>query len=103
MPFDSDDVLLAQRLKALAHPARLTIVRALMAAHRCSCGDIVRNLPLAQSTVSQHLKVLREAGLIRGEIEGPRSCYWVDAGALGEVATIVEGLAAPARDMAGAA
>jgi ArsR family transcriptional regulator len=103
MPFDSDDVLLAQRLKALAHPARLTIVRALMAAQRCSCGDIVRNLPLAQSTVSQHLKVLREAGLICGEIEGPRSCYWVDAGALGAVATTVEGLAAPARDMAGAA
>jgi DNA-binding transcriptional ArsR family regulator len=64
MPFDSDDVLLAQRLKALAHPARLTIVRALMGARRCSCGDIVRNLPLAQSTVSQHLKVLREAGLV---------------------------------------
>lgn len=103
MPFGPDDVLLAQRLKALAHPARLTIVRALMGARRCSCGDIVRNLPLAQSTVSQHLKVLREAGIIRGEIEGPRSCYWVDSGALGEVAATVEGLAAPARDLAGAA
>ena len=103
MPFGSDDILLARRLKALAHPARLTIVRALMEARRCSCGDIVRSLPLAQSTVSQHLKVLREAGLIRGEIEGPRSCYWVDAGALGEVAATVEGLAAPARELAGAA
>lgn len=103
MAFDSDDILLARRLKALAHPARLTIVRALMEADRCSCGDIVRSLPLAQSTVSQHLKVLREAGLIRGEIEGPRSCYWVDAGALTTIAATVEGLAAPAREMAGAA
>lgn len=103
MPFDSDDILRARRLKALGHPARLAIVRGLMQANRCSCGDIVRNLPLAQSTVSQHLKVLREAGLIRGEIEGPRSCYWVDAGALREIAATVEGLAAPARELAGAA
>jgi len=102
MTFDSDDVLLARRLKALAHPARLTIVRALLEADRCSCGDIVRSLPLAQSTVSQHLKVLREAGLIRGEIEGPRSCYWVDAGALTRIAARVEGLAAPAGQMSGA-
>ncbi len=103
MAFDSNDILLARRMKALAHPARLTIVRALMAADRCSCGDIVRSLPLEQSTVSQHLKVLREAGLIRGEIEGPRSCYWVDAGALTRIAATVEGLAVPAHEMAGAA
>lgn len=103
MTFDPGDVLLARRLKALAHPARLTIVRALMQAQRCSCGDIVRNLPLAQSTVSQHLKVLREAGIIRGEIEGPRSCYWVDAGALAEVAAIVDRLAQPGRELKGAA
>jgi ArsR family transcriptional regulator len=103
MTFASTDVHLARRLKALAHPARLTIVRALMTADRCTCGDIVRNLPLAQSTVSQHLKVLREAGLIRGEIEGPRSCYWLDAEALAEVAATVDGLAAPVRQTAGAA
>jgi ArsR family transcriptional regulator len=103
MPFDSGDILLARRLKALAHPARLAIVRALMQANRCSCGDIVRNLPLAQSTVSQHLKVLCEAGLIRGEIEGPRSCYWVDAAPLAEVAAAVDGLAAPVRELKGAA
>lgn len=103
MAFHPDDVLLAQRIKALAHPARLAIVRALMRTNRCSCGDIVRNLPLAQSTVSQHLKVLREAGLIRGEIEGPRCCYQVDAGALAEVAATMDGLAAPARALRGAA
>lgn len=74
----SDDDLLALRLRALAHPARLAIVRALAAADRCQCGEIVRALPLAQSTVSQHLKVLKEAGLIAGTIEGPRSCYCLD-------------------------
>jgi ArsR family transcriptional regulator len=78
MQFDPSDILLANRIKALAHPARLAILRALMRPERsgvCYCGDIVRDLPLAQSTVSQHLKVLREAGLIQGEIDGPRSCY----------------------------
>ncbi|MDF2999787.1 MAG: transporter related protein, partial [Xanthobacteraceae bacterium] len=66
------------RLRALAHPARLAILRALAAADRCQCGQIVRGLTLAQSTVSQHLKVLKEAGLITGTIEGPRSCYCLD-------------------------
>ena len=78
MSFDTDDILLARRLKALAHPARLTIVRALTQAHRCSCGDIVRNLPLAQSTVSEHLRILREAGFVRGETGGRRPCYCLD-------------------------
>jgi ArsR family transcriptional regulator, arsenate/arsenite/antimonite-responsive transcriptional repressor len=103
MTFHQDDILLAARIKALAHPARLAIVRALMRSSRCCCGDIVRSLPLAQSTVSQHLKVLREAGIIRGEIEGPRSCYWVDAAALEAIAGAMAGLAAPAGNMAGAA
>lgn len=74
---DSDDML-ALRLRALAHPARLAIVRALAQTERCQCGQIVRGLTLAQSTVSQHLKVLKEAGLITGTIEGPRSCYCLD-------------------------
>lgn len=74
----ADDELLALRLRALAHPARLAILRALAAADRCQCGQIVRGLTLAQSTVSQHLKVLKEAGLITGTIEGPRSCYCLD-------------------------
>ena len=88
MAFDDEDRLLARRIKALAHPARLRIVRALMhvGGTGCCCGDIVSSLPLAQSTVSQHLKVLREAGLIRGEITGPRSCYCLDREALASVA-----------------
>lgn len=72
------DERLALRLRALAHPARLAIVRALAEVDRCQCGEIVRGLPLAQSTVSQHLKVLKDAGLITGTIEGPRSCYCLD-------------------------
>lgn len=89
--FDQDDVILAARIKALGHPARLAIVRALLRAGsaRCCCGDIVRGLPLAQSTVSQHLKVLRDAGIIRGQIDGPRSCYWVDRSALAAIAEAV--------------
>lgn len=90
MAFDTDDIVLAARIKALGHPARLAIVRALIDAEggRC-CGDIVRGLPLAQSTVSQHLKVLRDAGIVRGEIDGPRSCYCLDRTA---VAAIVEAM-----------
>lgn len=61
--------------KALGHPARIRIVEHLKAIDRCICGEIVQILPLAQSTVSQHLKVLKAAGLIKGEVEGPRTCY----------------------------
>jgi ArsR family transcriptional regulator len=87
MAFDEDDIILAQRIKALGHPARLAIVRALVGAPdgACRCRDIVRNLPLAQSTVSQHLKVLLDAGIIRGEVEGPKSCYWLDRAALASI------------------
>lgn len=85
MTADSDD-LLALRLRALAHPARLAILRGLARADKCQCGEIVRGLTLAQSTVSQHLKVLMEAGLIDGTIEGPRSCYCIDRDVVGELA-----------------
>ncbi|MBB3770097.1 ArsR family transcriptional regulator [Angulomicrobium tetraedrale] len=93
-----DDDLLALRLRALAHPARLAIVRALAAADRCQCGEIVRGLTLAQSTVSQHLKVLKEAGLITGTIEGPRSCYCLDRESLAALATQVGTLFAALDD-----
>ncbi len=98
MAFETDDRVLARRIKALAHPARLGIVRALMkvGGDGCCCGDIVRGLPLAQSTVSQHLKVLREAGLIRGEISGPRSCYCLDRAALASVAEAMTSLSVAA-------
>lgn len=64
--------------KALGHPARVRIVEYLREADQCICGEIVDILPLAQSTVSQHLKVLKESGLVKGEIEGPRTCYCLD-------------------------
>jgi ArsR family transcriptional regulator, arsenate/arsenite/antimonite-responsive transcriptional repressor len=83
--FDSDDERLAMRLKALAHPARLRIVDLLAARGTCVCGEIVDVLPLAQATVSQHLKILKEAGLLQGTIDGPRSCYCLDQTVFAEV------------------
>ncbi|MBC8037266.1 MAG: winged helix-turn-helix transcriptional regulator [Rhizobiales bacterium] len=70
--------VLAARLKALGHPARVEILRVLAERGTCICGEVVEVLPLAQSTVSQHLKVLKEAGFVRGEVEGPKSCYCLD-------------------------
>jgi ArsR family transcriptional regulator, arsenate/arsenite/antimonite-responsive transcriptional repressor len=64
--------------RALAHPARIRILRHLLRVDRCICGHIVEIMPLAQSTVSQHLKILKESGLIRGEVEGPKTCYCVN-------------------------
>jgi ArsR family transcriptional regulator len=66
---------LAKMLKALGNPVRFQIVEFLAERQVCITNDIVKNTPLAQSTVSQHLKVLREAGLVQGEIEGPATCY----------------------------
>jgi ArsR family transcriptional regulator len=80
--FDLEDERLAEQLKALAHPARLRIVDLLAARGSCVCGEIVQVLPLAQATVSQHLKVLKDAGLLIGTIDGPRSCYCLDSDAL---------------------
>lgn len=68
----------ARICKALAHPARIRIVEYLKAEDRCICGDIVGMLPLAQSTVSQHLKILKASGLVKGEIEGLCTCYCLD-------------------------
>jgi ArsR family transcriptional regulator len=65
----------------IAHPARVAIMRLLLERGGCICGDVVNSLPLAQATVSQHLKVLRESGWIEGEIDGPRVCYCPTAGA----------------------
>ena len=73
---------LAEQAKALSHPARLAIVQLLAARNECICGEIVDDLPLAQSTVSRHLKVLRDAGLVQGTIDGPRSCYCLDRDAI---------------------
>ncbi len=70
---------LAAMAKALAHPARIAIIEYLIRVNACICGDLVEELPLAQATVSQHLRELKEAGLIRGNIEGVSVCYCLDA------------------------
>ena len=75
---ESDMESFASMCKALGHPARVMIVNYLKRTDRCLCGDIVDLLPLAQSTVSQHLKCLKEAGLIKGKVEGPKTCYCLD-------------------------
>ncbi len=75
-----DEERLMHMMKALGHPARLQIMRYLSENPQCITGDIVDVLPLAQATVSQHLKVLRDAGLICGTIDGPAVCYCVDCG-----------------------
>ena len=79
------DETLAGWGKALGHPARLAILRTLGQRAECTCGEVVEVVGLAQSTVSQHLKVLREAGLVAGRTDGPRSCYCLSPGALAAV------------------
>lgn len=69
---------LAGMLKALAHPARIAIIQHLVKAQACICGDLVEELGLAQATISQHLKELKNAGLIQGTIEGTSVCYCID-------------------------
>ncbi len=71
----SDDAELAIVAKALGHPVRVQILRTLLEQRACFCGVLVAALPLAQSTVSEHLRILREAGLVQGDIDGPRVCY----------------------------
>jgi ArsR family transcriptional regulator len=82
---------IARVCKALGHPMRVRILRLLMEKCSCVCGDLVDELPLAQSTVSQHLKVLKQAGLVKGEIDGPRRCYCVDPDALARFRELVNG------------
>ncbi len=76
--FTVKDNKIAKYAKALAHPARVAILHLLIKKQACVCGDIVDELPLSQSTVSQHLKELKEAGLIKGDIEGAKICYCID-------------------------
>ena len=90
--FTVKDNNLARFAKALAHPARVAILRLLIKRAACICGDIVDELPLSQSTVSQHLKDLKEAGLIKGEIEGVRICYCIDEEAWSQAQTYINEL-----------
>ena len=76
--FTLKDNKIAMYAKAFAHPARIAILKLLIQKNACVCGDIVDELPLSQSTVSQHLKELKEAGLIKGSISGVKVCYCID-------------------------
>lgn len=87
----ADDEL-AGLAKALGHPARVQILRLLVRRNACLCGSIVEALPLAQSTVSQHLKVLKDAGLVRGEVVGPRVSYCLEPRTLRRLKALVGSL-----------
>jgi len=90
------DQELALLAKALGHPARVQILRLLLARDACFCGELVDELPLAQATVSQHLKVLTETGLIAVKNEGTRSCYCASRDRLAELHELLGGLLADA-------
>jgi DNA-binding transcriptional ArsR family regulator len=83
---------LAALAKAIAHPARVEILRMLVRKNICVCGAIVDELPLAQSTVSQHLKILRDAGLLRGDVDGPRVSYCIEPLTLRRLKDLVDAL-----------
>lgn len=83
---------IARYAKALAHPARVAILRILLKQQACICGDIVDILPLSQSTVSQHLKELKEAGLVQGDVEGVTVCYCINEEGWNEAKKIFEDL-----------
>jgi DNA-binding transcriptional ArsR family regulator len=82
--FTKNQIDLAALAKALGHPARIAILQFLAQRKACVCGDIVDELPLSQSTVSQHLKELKAIGLIKGNIDGPSVCYCIDEKAWGK-------------------
>ena len=90
---------LASLAKALGHPVRVRLLRILLAQEHCYCKELVEELPLAQPTVSQHLKVLKEVGLITGEIERPRVCYCANRERLGELHALLGGLLADASQV----
>jgi ArsR family transcriptional regulator len=90
--FNKKQVKASEFAKALAHPARIAILEILAKRNTCICGDITDELPLAQSTVSQHLKVLKSAGIIKGEIDGVRTCYCLDEDSVAELRTVMESL-----------
>lgn len=85
-------VKLARYSKALSHPARIAILQRLAEEATCICGEIVEGLPLAQSTVSQHLKELKDAGLIKGRIDGLTSCYCLDPHGIKELQALSDEL-----------
>ena len=87
-----DDNALAAYAKALGHPIRVQIMRKLKRLGTCQTGSLVDSLPVAQSTVSEHLRILREAGLVCGEVDGPRRCYCINPDGLAEVKRLLREL-----------
>ena len=80
---------LANMAKAIAHPARIAILEHLFKINTCVCGDIVEEIGLAQATISQHLKALKEAGLIKGNTDGTKVCYCIDTENMGKLSVIL--------------
>lgn len=91
----TDETTMAALAKTLAHPARIRILRLLQTTPGCIGGDIVGAVGLAQSTVSEHLRILKTAGVITGEIDGPRVCYALNPAALAPLADLIMGLTPP--------
>ncbi len=83
---------LAKAFKALGHPTRIKIVEHLIQINTCVCGEIVDIFPYSQSTISQHLKLLKESGIVCGEIEGPKTYFCVDKAVLNQIKTYVKNL-----------
>ncbi len=84
-----DEETLAKLAWAIAHPARVRLLRILISKTACVCGELVELMPLAQSTVSQHLKIFKESGLIQGEIDGPKVCYCVNKAELARLKKMI--------------
>jgi ArsR family transcriptional regulator len=89
---DAGDRALAALARAVGHPARVRLLRVLLARDGCIAGELAGEVPLAASTVSEHLRILKEAGLVKGEVDGPRRCYCVDRSVLEQLKTLVEKL-----------
>ncbi|MFO0978020.1 MAG: metalloregulator ArsR/SmtB family transcription factor [Planctomycetaceae bacterium] len=92
LPADQSAEQFAALAWALAHPARVRIVRLLISRNACVCGEIVDEMPLAQSTVSQHLKILKDSGLVQGEVDGPKVCYCINPDKLKMLKSLVASL-----------
>lgn len=92
LPSDQSADQIAALAWAIAHPARVRIVRLLISRRTCVCGEIVDEMPLAQSTVSQHLKILKASGLVQGEVDGPKVCYCINPEKLAVLKSLVAAL-----------
>ncbi len=93
-----DTQKLSKIFKALGHPTRIKIVEHLININSCVCGEIVDIFPYSQSTISQHLKLLKDSGIVHGEVEGPKTCYCVDQRILEEFKRYISNLSCGVKD-----